>query len=176
MTDLQVAYNRRTKTVVIQDEGDDVPTGYVSIGSINPDAYATLSHAIRDALYQRSAADPSQRGMFPDNITDIAHIEIHLTTGTIEEFAFGELELEDGEEEVPYNFIVPFSGGVPPYTFELVSPTPEGIELDPDTLVVTWEVPTAGEHAIKIQGTDGAETVINETYALTIEEAPGGEE
>lgn len=33
-------------------------------------------HAVRDLLYKRSAANPAQTAMFPDNITDMSKITI----------------------------------------------------------------------------------------------------
>lgn len=80
MPKYDVSYNKITKVAVVREDGEAVPQGFVAVGEIElPDAdypEYLLYHKVRDVLYQRSAADPAVRAMFPDNITDMANITI----------------------------------------------------------------------------------------------------
>lgn len=81
MTTLQVSYNKTTKTATVAVAGTAVPEGSVDVGSFDhpdpvyPDSLV-IFHGVRDLLYRRSEADPSQIAMFPKNITDLQNIKI----------------------------------------------------------------------------------------------------
>lgn len=88
MPNYQVAFNNTTKTATIQAKGDALPGGSVKIGefehanveaNINDlefDVNHVFYHHVRDLLYKRSAANPANTAMFPNNITDMAGIKI----------------------------------------------------------------------------------------------------
>lgn len=86
MTMYQVAFNKATGVALIQADNAAVPGGSVDIGSFeHPDPIypgsEVVYHAVRDLLYKRSAANPAQAAMFPDNITDMANVKIQLADG-----------------------------------------------------------------------------------------------
>lgn len=76
----QVSYHKARKEVRVQNTGANRPAGFVDVGNVelpDPDyPDYLLFHKVRDLLYQRSAANPAVRGMFPDNITDLEHTKI----------------------------------------------------------------------------------------------------
>lgn len=86
MSTYQVAYNPTTKVALIQADAAVVPGGSVDVGSFeHPDPIypgsEVVFHEVRDLLYKRSAADPAEMAMFPENITDMANITISLDAG-----------------------------------------------------------------------------------------------
>lgn len=86
MTMYQVAYNPTTKVALIQADAAAVPGGSVDVGSFeHPDPIypgsEVVFHEVRDLLYKRSAANPANTAMFPENITDMANITISLDAG-----------------------------------------------------------------------------------------------
>jgi len=85
MSEYQIAYDATTKTATVQLLGDALPEDAVNIGTfehtseddlLGPDANHVLFHHVRDVLYKRSAVDPTETAMFPDNITDMSSITI----------------------------------------------------------------------------------------------------
>ena len=85
MAQYQIAYNGTTKTATVQALNDALPEDSINIGQfehvgeddpLGPDLNHVLFHHVRDALYKRSAADPSNTAMFPKNITDLQNITI----------------------------------------------------------------------------------------------------
>lgn len=86
MSTFQVAFNNTTKTATVQPDNDALPVGSINIGTFDhvsddddqlggmdevPDNHV-IYHHVRELLYKRSAANPAQLAMFPDNITDMA--------------------------------------------------------------------------------------------------------
>ena len=88
----RVYYHAATRTATVNLPDDPaVGGGAVLIGTFNHDneddplgdnpveghqENHVIWHHVRDLLYNRSAADPSQTAMFPNNITDLDRIEI----------------------------------------------------------------------------------------------------
>lgn len=81
---LRAAYNNTTGVVNVDLNGVALPGGSVSIGTFEhpdityPDS-VVIYHAVRDLLYKRKHANPTQAGMFPDNITNMDKIKIQTT-------------------------------------------------------------------------------------------------
>lgn len=87
MPTYQVAYNATTKVATVQPENDALPVGSVNVGTfehtdeadlLGPDVNHVVYHHVRDLLYKRSAANPANPAMFPDNITDMHNIQINM--------------------------------------------------------------------------------------------------
>lgn len=87
MAEIKLAYNKNTKTAYLVTDGANTPTGSVLVGSFEHDTTNDplgypLGHAIyqhvRNVLYQCSAANPTERAMYPDNIFDIRNINIFI--------------------------------------------------------------------------------------------------
>lgn len=94
MPDFQIAYHPTTRVATIQSKGDALPAGTVKVGEFEhadvevvgagkPENYKfdenhVLWHHVRDALYKRSAANPAQTAMFPDNITDLDRVTLAI--------------------------------------------------------------------------------------------------
>src|SRR5690606_24625411 len=83
MSTFQVAFDPETWVAIVQAENDLPPDGSVLIGEfehpdeIYPDS-VVMFHGVRDLLYKRSAADPEDTAMFPNNITDMSKVTIEL--------------------------------------------------------------------------------------------------
>lgn len=90
MSTFQVAFNNTTKVATVQPVNDALPGGSINIGQFDhvsdpddqlegmvgvPDNHV-IYHHVRELLYKRSAANPANLAMFPDNITDMASINI----------------------------------------------------------------------------------------------------
>lgn len=81
MPTLKVAFNKTTKVATVLDASGSVPSGSVEIGTFvhpdatYPDSYV-IYHGVRDLLYKRDKADPSQPGFWPDNYTDMQSVTI----------------------------------------------------------------------------------------------------
>lgn len=81
---LRAVYNPTTRVVNVDLSGVAVPGGSTLIGTFNhpdityPDS-VVIYHGVRDLLYKRSAANPANTAMFPDNITDMENIKIQTT-------------------------------------------------------------------------------------------------
>lgn len=165
--DYQVAYNPTTKTALLQDVGDDIPEGSVDVGTFTRDALTPLSQGVADLLYKRSWEDPSELASWPDNITDMSLIIIKFSDGTIEDLELLDQVLADGEDGVDYTFTPGFAGGVPSYSFDLITP-PTGCTIDANTGEVTFVAPAADDYEIEVELTDGAETVVTKVYDLTV--------
>lgn len=79
--ELFVAYNPTTKQVELLLDGDSPSVGFTDMGSfehpdlVYPDSLV-IYHGVRDLLYKRSAADPSEPAMYPDNICNMQEISI----------------------------------------------------------------------------------------------------
>ncbi len=165
--DYQVAYNPTTKVALLQDVGDVIPAGSTNIGTITKSASEPLSAGVRDLLYNRSCDDPSELASWPDNITDMRDITITFSDGTIVALALTAQTLTNGADGVTYTFQVGFTGGVPAYVFSLVTP-PSGCTINSHTGLVTFVTPAADDYDIAVRLTDGAGTIANRTYALTV--------
>ena len=85
MPTYQVAYNGTTRVATVQANGDALPGGSVNVGSFVHDPVNdpletpenhVIWHHVRDLLYKRSAANPANAAMFPDNITDVDRVQI----------------------------------------------------------------------------------------------------
>ena len=79
----QVAYNPTSRVALVQADNAAVPGGSVDVGSFeHPDPIypgsEVVFHNVRDLLYKRSAANPTQMAMFPNNITDMQNVIIDL--------------------------------------------------------------------------------------------------
>lgn len=84
MTDYQLAYNATARTATIQVVNDALPAGSIKVGefehneandNLGEDNHVLYQH-VRDLLYKRSATNPANNAMFPNNITDMASITI----------------------------------------------------------------------------------------------------
>lgn len=83
MPTLKVAFNATTKVVRVVDAATATPGGFVSMGTfVHPDETypdsVVVYHGVRDLLYKRSAANPANPAMFPDNITNLHDISIEF--------------------------------------------------------------------------------------------------
>lgn len=86
MSTYQVAYNPTTRVALIQADNAAVPGGSTDVGSFDhPDPIypgsEVVFHGVRDLLYKRSATNPANPAMFPDNITDMQNVSIELAAG-----------------------------------------------------------------------------------------------
>jgi hypothetical protein len=83
MPTLKIAFNKTTNVATVLDSGGSVPVGSDVVGTFEhpdatyPDSYV-IYHGVREILYKRSAADPSEEGFWPGNITDMQKISIVL--------------------------------------------------------------------------------------------------
>lgn len=81
MPTLKVAFNSTTKVATVLDASGSVPSGSVEIGTFvhpdatYPDSYV-IYHGVRELLYKRDKADPSQEGFWPNNYTDMQSVTI----------------------------------------------------------------------------------------------------
>lgn len=81
MPELKVAFNKDTKVATVLDASGSVPSGSVEIGTFHhpdqtyPDSLV-IYHGVRDLLYKRDKADPSEVGFWPDNYTDMQSVTI----------------------------------------------------------------------------------------------------
>ena len=81
MPTLKVVYKASTKEARVLDSGTATPSGFTAVGTfVHPDATypdsVVIYHGVRDLLYKRSAANPANTAMFPDNITNMHEIII----------------------------------------------------------------------------------------------------
>ena len=81
MPTLKVVYKASTKEARVLDSGAATPSGFTAVGTfVHPDATypdsVVIYHGVRDLLYKRSAANPANTAMFPDNITNMQEISI----------------------------------------------------------------------------------------------------
>ena len=81
MPTLKVVYKASTKEARVLDSGAATPSGFTAVGTFaHPDATypdsVVIYHGVRDLLYKRSAANPANTAMFPDNITNMHEISI----------------------------------------------------------------------------------------------------
>lgn len=86
MTTYQVAYDPTSRVALVQADAATVPEDSVNVGSFeHPDPIypgsEVVFHAVRDLLYKRSAANPANNAMFPENITDMQNVDILLDSG-----------------------------------------------------------------------------------------------
>ena len=93
MANYRIAFNKNTKIALVQLAATAIPSGSVAVGtfehaavenSINDlefDHNHVIFQHVRDALYKRSRVDPTQTAKFPNNITDMAGIQIKLAAG-----------------------------------------------------------------------------------------------
>ncbi|MFV0357794.1 MAG: Ig-like domain-containing protein [Bacteroides thetaiotaomicron] len=84
MATLKVAYHATNKEAHVLAQAASLPGGTVNVGTFShPDAVypdsVTIFHGVRDLLYKRSAANPANTAMFPENITDMHNVTIHVT-------------------------------------------------------------------------------------------------
>lgn len=83
MPTLKVTFNKTTNVVTVLDASGSVPSGSVNIGQFDhpdltyPDSLV-IYHGVRDLLNKRSAKDPSQAALFPNNITAMQSISIDM--------------------------------------------------------------------------------------------------
>lgn len=86
MPKYQVAYNPTTRAATIQPENDALPEDSILVGTFDHDEETdpldssvnhVMFHHVRDIFYKRSAANPAEEAMFPNNITDIHNITIN---------------------------------------------------------------------------------------------------
>lgn len=83
MPTLKVVYRLSTKEAQVLDAATATPGGFVDVGTfVHPDATypdsKVIYHGVRDLLYLRSAANPANPAMFPDNINNMQEIAITL--------------------------------------------------------------------------------------------------
>lgn len=85
MPKYQVAYNAATRVATIQPENDALPEDSILVGTFDHDEETdqldskvnhVMFHHVRDIFYKRSAANPAEEAMFPNNITDMHNITI----------------------------------------------------------------------------------------------------
>ena len=78
---LTIGYKPSTKEVLPLENAEDLPGDFLEIGSFNhpdlvyPDS-VVIYHGVRDLLYKRSAAVPSNFAMYPNNICNMQEITI----------------------------------------------------------------------------------------------------
>lgn len=83
MPKLKVAFNKTTNVVTVLDASGSIPSGSVDVGQFDhpdltyPDSLI-IYHGVRDLLGKRSAKDPSQAALFPNNITAMQSITIDM--------------------------------------------------------------------------------------------------
>lgn len=88
MSTFQIAYDPATRVATVQALNDALPVGSINVGTfdhvadeddhLGHDVNHVFFHHVRDALYKRSAADPSELAAFPNNITDMHNVVIAL--------------------------------------------------------------------------------------------------
>ena len=88
MPTLKVVYKASTKEARVLDSGTATPSGFVAVGTFaHPDATypdsVVIYHGVRDLLYKRSAANPANTAMFPNNITNMQEISITNLASTV---------------------------------------------------------------------------------------------
>lgn len=123
MPTLKVAFNKDTGVATVLDASGSVPSGSVEVGTfIHPDATypdsLVIYHGVRDILYKRSAADPSEEGFWPDNINSMQAVSIDFQ-GTPRLVIATELpRVISTIEGKDVNWHVDAAGGKLPYTYK----------------------------------------------------------
>lgn len=123
MPTLKVAFNKTTEVATVLDASGSVPSGSVEIGTFvhpdatYPDSYV-IYHGVRDLLYKRDKADPSQPGFWPNNYVNMQAVTIdnkatpRLIIGTPLPRVISTVEGED------VNWHVDVAGGKAPITYK----------------------------------------------------------
>ena len=88
MPTLKVVYKASTKEAQVLDSGAATPGSFTAVGTfVHPDATypdsVVIYHGVRDLLYKRSAANPANTAMFPNNITNMQEISITNLASTV---------------------------------------------------------------------------------------------
>lgn len=123
MPTLKVAFNKDTGVATVLDASGSVPSGSVEVGTfVHPDATypdsLVIYHGVRDILYKRSAADPSEEGFWPDNINSMQAVSIDFQ-GTPRLVIATELpRVISTIEGKDVNWHVDAAGGKLPYTYK----------------------------------------------------------
>lgn len=123
MPSLKVAFNKDTGVATVLDASGSVPSGSVEVGTfVHPDATypdsLVIYHGVRDILYKRSAADPSEEGFWPDNINSMQAVSIDFQ-GTPRLLIATELpRVISTIEGKDVNWHVDAAGGKLPYTYK----------------------------------------------------------
>lgn len=81
MATLRASYNPTTRKATVSPVAVAAPGGSVNIGTFeHPDPVypgsVVMYHGVRDLLYKRSAKNPAETAMFPNNITDMDRVAI----------------------------------------------------------------------------------------------------
>lgn len=140
----QVAYNKATRVALIQADNAALPAGSVDVGSFeHPEPITRGSkvvfHNVRELLYKRSAADPAQSAMFPNNITDMQNVMIDLADGiestdlivlTHLAFQHKQRTLRQGEQATLLLDYSPMSASLADVTFESSDETVATVNKD----------------------------------------------
>lgn len=123
MPSLKVAFNKDTGVATVLDASGSVPSGSVEVGTfVHPDATypdsLVIYHGVRDILYKRSAANPSEEGFWPDNINSMQAVSIDFQ-GTPRLVIATELpRVISTIEGKDVNWHVDAAGGKLPYTYK----------------------------------------------------------
>lgn len=123
MPSLKVAFNKDTGIATVLDASGSIPSGSVEVGTfVHPDATypdsLVIYHGVRDILYKRSAADPSEKGFWPDNINSMQAVSIDFQ-GTPRLLIATELpRVISTIEGKDVNWHVDATGGKLPYSYK----------------------------------------------------------
>lgn len=163
MTTLRVGYNPTTRVAEVASQGTAIPNGSVAVGTfehpdpVYPDS-VVIYHGVRDLLYRRSDADPSQTAMFPNNITDMARIQINLVraTGVTVAAPGGDLKPAQTKQLTPT--VAPVGAAEKGVRYE--SMNPEVATVNAGGLVAAVKVGETVIHTYTLDGGFRAETPI----------------
>lgn len=182
MPELKVAFNKDTYVATVLDASGSIPSGSVNVGTFDhpdetyPDSYV-IYHGVRELLYKRSEADPTQPGFWPDNITNMQAV-------TIDNKATARLVLSTSLPRVvstieggKVTLSVAALGGKTPLTYAWQFRAPNAsdwttvADADEATLVLNnIDADKAGEYKVTV--TDAAGTTISDTALVAVGSYP----
>ena len=147
-------------TLVVIDPGEQGPAAGISSsgrmldnGSVDPFSFLSYAGAVVVAHATNTGGTEPPIGTLP------------LEIGTI--------SLPDGEKSAPYSAALIATGGLPPYSWELIDGVlPADIILSPDGLISGQNVLTPGTFFITVRITDSSDPVQSLTRSYTLFIAP----
>ena len=97
-----------------------------------------------------------------------------LPAGRVSALAFASDNLPIGLKDEPYSTQIDLTGGIPPYSYELVEgELPPGLALDPRSGEISGRPARSGEFSFTLSSRDSGKTTSRQAYTLLIDESAG---
>jgi hypothetical protein len=184
MPTLKVAFNKTTNVATVLDNSGSIPSGSVSVGTfVHPDETypdsLVIYHGVRDLLYKRSAADPSQTAMYPNNIINMQAVEITNSATPRLIIATALPRVVSTIEGKDVNWHVDVAGGKAPITYkwQFLANTDGAAYVDIDSTanpsaatasLVNHAVEADSAGTYKVIATDANGTKVEDTSILAV--------